>query len=246
MQKVLGIITARGGSKRIPRKNIKDFLGKPLLYWTIKTAKESGVLDRLILSTDDEEIAEIGRLNGTEAPFLRPKEIAQDATPTLPVVQHAITWLSDNENYHPDWLILLEPSSPGRRPFHLREVVRLAEDKEEVDSILGISEIPGHYNPFKSLKMDGKGEITRYPDGELIRNLIHHNQNLPPLYFINSAVYALKPKNLFAKPPSLWGERALGYLMDVKYALDIDTPDEWLVAEIKMKEILKEEDGKTT
>lgn len=236
---IICIMPARGGSKRFPRKNIKKFLGKPLLAWTIKVAKDSGVLDRIILSTDDKEIARIGMKYGTEVPFMRPKKFAQDRSTPLSVVQHAIKWLKDKEDYGVDWVVFLEPSSPGRQTFHIQEVVRLINQKRDIDSIVGISEIPGHFSPLKALSMGESGLITRYPDGELVRNLTHRNQDLPALYFINSAIYAFKATNFFEENPSLWGNRVLGYIMDSRYAIDIDTPDDWLTAEVRMRGMLK-------
>src|SRR3989344_5697715 len=103
-KKILGIITARGGSKGIAGKNVKPLLGKPLIAYTIEAAKKSGVFDRLILSTDDEEIARVAREYGCEVPFMRPSELAQDTTPHLPVVQHAVEWLREHEKYSPDYL----------------------------------------------------------------------------------------------------------------------------------------------
>lgn len=236
--KIVCVITARGGSKRVPRKNVKDFLGKPLIAWSIEVAKKSGVLDRIIVSTEDEEIAKTSREYGAEVPFMRPAELAEDSTPTLPVLQHAVQWLKINESYEPDWAILLEPSSPGRQPFHIREVLRILEKKgSEVDSVTGVSEMPGHFHPLKSLTLQNDGTLARYGDGELIRNLIHRSQDLPKLYFINSAIYAFKTKNFFENPQSLWGNKTLAYIMDPKYACDIDTPEDWIVAEAKMKQL---------
>ncbi|MBI1888947.1 MAG: acylneuraminate cytidylyltransferase family protein [Candidatus Spechtbacteria bacterium] len=222
----------------MPRKNIKEFLGKPLLAWTIEVAKESGVLDRIILSTEDREIAEAGKRYGAEVPFMRPMALAQDSTPALPVVQHAIRWLKDNEKYEVDWIIFLEPSSPGRQAFHIQEVIRLLEQNNEADSFVGVSELPGHFSPLKALQRNNRGMVSRYGDGELIRNLTHRNQDLPSLYFINSAIYAFKVSNIFKDPASLWGSKVFGYIMEPRYALDIDTQDDWVVAEAKMRLLL--------
>src|SRR3989344_2196891 len=120
---ILGIIPARGGSKVIPRKNIKPFLGKPLIVWAIAALKESGVVSRIIVSTDDDEIASVARAYGAEVPFMRPAELAEDSTPTLPVLVHALSWLKENEGYTPEYVVLFEPTSAGKRPFHIREVV---------------------------------------------------------------------------------------------------------------------------
>ncbi len=124
MVSVVGVIPARGGSKSIPRKNVRVFLGKPLLAWTIEATRESGVFDRLVLSTDDAAIAETGRRLGAEAPALRPKELAQDTSPTAPAVKHILQVLQQQGGVA-DIVVILEPTSPGRRPFHLREVVEL-------------------------------------------------------------------------------------------------------------------------
>jgi len=236
---ILGLVTARGGSKRVPRKNIKDFLGKPLLAWTIEVGEESGVFDRFVLTTDDEEIAAVGKHCGIEVPFTRPRELATDTASSYDVVRHAVEWLRDNEKYKADWIILLEPSSPGRQPFHLKEVTRLLQECNDFDSLIGISEMPGHFSHLKELVMDKKSIVTRVSDGAILRNLIHRNQDIPKSYYINSALYAFKTANLFDGNNSLWGDSTYGYSMDEKYALDIDTPDDWLVAEVKMKKLLE-------
>ena len=239
-KKILGLVTARGGSKRVPRKNVKEFCGKPLLAWTAGAGKESGVLDRFVLSTEDAEIARIGKEYGIEVPFTRPAELASDTAGSFDVVHHAVEWLRDNEGYETDWVILLEPSSPGRQSFHLREVAELINTREDVDSIIGISEMPAHFSHLRELVPDKHGIVTRVGDGAILRNLIHRNQDIPKSYYINSALYAFKTTNLFDGNNSLWGDSAYGYIMDEKYALDIDTPSDWLVAEVKMKYLSSE------
>lgn len=238
--KIVCIITARGGSKRVPRKNIKNFLGKPLIAWSIEVAKQSGVLDRIIVSTEDKEIAEISKQYGAEVPFMRPAELAQDSTLTLPVIQHAVQWLKDNENYEADWVVLLEPSSPGRQPFHIQEVVSiLNKSRKEIDSLAGISEVPSHFSPLKALTRDSADMLVRYNDGAKVRNLIHRSQDVPVYYHINSAIYAFHVRNFFDNSPSLWGDRVFGYLMDSKYACDIDTPEDWVIAESKFIQLMQ-------
>src|SRR3989338_8980455 len=244
--KILGLVTARGGSKRVPRKNIKEFCGKPLLAWTIEVGKASGVFDRFVLSTEDSEIAEVGKQYGIEVPFTRPTELASDTAGSFCVVKHAIEWLRDNEKYEAPWIILLEPSSPGRQVFHLQEIVKLLDERTDFDSLVGVSETPGHFSFLKQLTPDQNGILTRVGDGAILRNLIHRNQDVPKSYFINSAVYAFKTANLFDGNNSLWGDSTYGYVMDSKYALDIDTPEDWLVAEIKMKKLLEEKPATST
>jgi|TARA_Y100000310_G_scaffold344034_1_gene454666 CMP-N-acetylneuraminic acid synthetase len=239
--KILGIITARGGSKRVPHKNVKEFLRKPLLAWTIEVGKEAGVFDKFILSTDNKEIAEVGEKYGVEVPFIRPNKLAGDTTGSSEVVKHAIEWLKENENYEADWIIVLEPSSPGRQAKHIKEVAKLIQERDDFDSITGVSEVPGHFSHLKQLNSDDKGVVTRVGDNSILRNLIHRNQDVPKSFFINSAIYAFKTKNLYNGNNGLWGNSTYGYIMDEKYALDIDTPDDWIIAEVKMKKLLKEQ-----
>ncbi|MCD6471486.1 acylneuraminate cytidylyltransferase family protein [bacterium] len=237
--KIIAIIPARSNSKRVPHKNIKMFLGKPLIYWTITAAKESNCLDRIILNTDSPKIAKVGERYGAEVQFIRPKYLAKNTTTSLDVVRHHMLWLKKHENYIPDWVILLEPSSPGRQPFHIKEVVKILKSEKNIDSLVGISVVPGHYNPLKILRRNKNGLVTRYYDGQQVKCLIHRNQDLPTLYFINSSIYAFKIKNILDDPPSLWGERVFGYVMGIEYSMDIDTPDDWIIAEAKMKALKK-------
>lgn len=239
-KKILGLVTARGGSKRVPGKNIKNFCGKPLLVWTVEVGKGSGVFDRFILTTDDEDIARVGKEHGVEVPFMRPAELASDTAGSYDAVKHAVEWLRDNESYEADWIVLLEPSSPGRQDFHLKEVADLIASRDDFDSIIGVSETPAHFSHLKELTPNEKGIVTRVTDGAILRNLIHRNQDIPTSHYINSALYAFKASNLFDGNNSLWGDSTYGYAMDEKYALDIDTPSDWLIAEVKMRELLKE------
>lgn len=235
----LAVIPARGGSRGIPRKNIKVFLGKPLLAWAVEVARESGVFRRVILSTEDEEIAEIGRAYGAEVLFLRPQELAKDTTPTAPVIQHAVAWLRDWEHWTPDFVMILEPTSPARRVFHIREAAELLVNSG-ADSIASVSEVLHHYNPVKVLKCNDDGTIEGI-QGMHIRDMIHRRQDLPIYYAFNGLLFSCKIDVLSLNPPTIWGERVLGYVVDQKYNLDIDSPEDWVVAEARMRSILEEE-----
>ncbi|HEY5903570.1 MAG TPA: acylneuraminate cytidylyltransferase family protein, partial [Anaerolineales bacterium] len=114
MSQVLAVIPARGGSKGIPRKNIRLFSGWPLLAWSIAAAQQAETVSRVIVSTDDEEIAAVGREYGAETPFLRPAEFARDDTTDLPVFEHALRWLDEHEGYRPEVVVQLRPTSPIR------------------------------------------------------------------------------------------------------------------------------------
>lgn len=160
-KEILGIIPARGGSKSIHRKNIKPFAGKPLIAWAIETLIQSGVVGRVIVSTDDEEIAEVAKKYGARVPFIRPAELAGDTTPTLPVLQHALKWLKENDGYWPDYVVLLEPTSPSKRSFHMRAVVKMLVETG-ADSTISVSEVPGVLNPHWQLKLDEKGRVELF------------------------------------------------------------------------------------
>jgi N-acylneuraminate cytidylyltransferase len=239
--KILGIIPARGGSKSIPRKNIKPFLGKPLIGWSIEALQKSGVCDRIVVSTDDKEIAETAKKFGAEVPFIRPAELARDATPTLPVLQHAIKWLKDNENYEPDAVVLTQATSPGVRAFHFKEGLELFFSSG-AHSVVSVVETPANYNPhwqFSLASADGRLELFT---GAPVKNVIRRRQELPKTYVRNSAFYIFKPSLLFEAEPSFYGEDVRGYVMDNVYNIDIDSPDDWADAEKKLKAVLQ--DGK--
>lgn len=238
-KEILGIIPARGGSKSILRKNIKSFAGKPLIGWAIETLKQSGVAGRVIVSTDDEEIAEVARKHGAQVPFMRPAELAQDSTPTLPVLEHALQWLKENEGYSPDYVVLLEPTSPSKRPFHVREVVKMLMDTG-ADSVISVSEVPGILNPHWQLKLGEGGRVELFTGGSM-KNVIRRRQDLPKTHYRNSSIYAFKSELLFQDDPSFYGEDVRAYVTDFKYAFDIDTPEDWEFAERQFKKILTEE-----
>lgn len=229
MLKVIGIITARGGSKGIPRKNIKELLGKPLIAYTVEAAKESGVFDRLILSTDDKEIAEVAKHYGCEVPFMRPPELAQDSTPHLPVLQHAVRWLKDNENYFPDYVMIFQPTAPLRQAFHICEAAELLQ-KTGADSLVSVSEVPGHHNPHWQFRLDAENRIRIFT-GEPFSQIIKRRQDLPKTYTRNGAIYLFKTELLFLPDPSFYGNDIRAYIMDEKYSVNIDGLEDWYKAE---------------
>jgi CMP-N,N'-diacetyllegionaminic acid synthase len=149
----LGVITARGGSKGIPGKNLKRLAGRPLLDYTIESSVASGAFERIVLSTDDDEIAAYGRSRGCDVPFIRPAELAQDDTPHLPVMQHVVAWLETHQDYRPDAVAILQPTSPLRRAEDIRRAVALLADSD-ADSVVTVSEVPAHMNPMRMLRID--------------------------------------------------------------------------------------------
>ncbi|MBI2552423.1 acylneuraminate cytidylyltransferase family protein [Candidatus Uhrbacteria bacterium] len=235
--KVLGLIPARGGSKSIPKKNIKIFCGKPLIAWKIEAAIKSGVIGRLIVSTDDQEIAEVARHFGAEAPFLRPAELAEDTTPTLPVVQHALSWFRQKEDYHPDIAMLLEPTSPSVQPFHIREALDLFV-KTGADSVVSVVEVPAEYHPYWQFTIGEHDRLALFA-GESIRQIVSRRQDLPKTYHRNGVLYVFKPGLVFDPNPSIYGDDIRAYLMDPQYSSDINNAEDWSEAEDKMRTILE-------
>lgn len=240
MSKILGIITARGGSKSVPRKNIKPLLGKPLIFYTIDAAKKSGVFDRLILSTDDKEIADVAKEYGCEIPFMRPKELAEDSTQHMPVVQHAVTWLKENEGYEPEYVMILQPTSPLRQSFHIQEAVSLME-QTGADSVLSVAQIPEQYSIHKAMVKNENGFLTLY-GGEPVWKRTARRQELAPSYWSIGSIYLFKTELLFdADHPNFYGEKVAPYIVDKKYLVDINEPEDWIYAEEAMKRLLSNE-----
>lgn len=153
--KVLGLIPARGGSKRIPKKNIKEMFGKPLISWTIDEAKKSKYIDRLITSTDSEEIASIAKKCGSEVPFMRPAELAEDTVRDFPVFDHALTWLKEHEQYVPDIVVLLRPTSPLRTVADIDGALELLAAHPEADSVRTVT--APEQSPYKMFKVRDDG-----------------------------------------------------------------------------------------
>jgi len=235
-KKIIALIPARGGSKSIPGKNIKEFCGKPLIAWSIEAARQSGLASRVIVSTDYDEIADIAKKFGAEVPFMRPAELAQDTTPTLPVMIHAVSYLLEAENYKPDYVLLLEPTSPGRQARHIKEAAELAF-KTGADAVVSVVEVPGRYSPFWQFKV-GADQRMEIATGGSLKSIITRRQNLPKTYTRDGAIYLFKTKLLFAAEPSIYGDDARAYIMDPAYSLDIDTPEDWVEAEVKMKSLI--------
>jgi len=224
------VITARGGSKGLPGKNLRPLAGRPLIAHTIDTARESGAFDRVILSTDDEAIAAEGRSRGCEVPFMRPPELARDETPHLPVLQHAVEWLRDRGGYAPDAVMILQPTSPLRRPQDIRESIALME-RSGADSVVSVSDVPAHFNPMRTLRIDGQGFASLFVTGEPVRRRINRRQDMPAAWTMNGAIYLFRTGVLGGSEPSLYGTRTAAYVMPAAFGISIDSLDDWTEAE---------------
>ena len=204
--RVLGLIPARGGSKGVPRKNIRLLCGKPLLQYTAEIALESQQLSRVIVSTDDEEIAKVGIQCGMEVPFFRPKELAQDDTAMLPVVQHALQFL-EAAGDHFDAVCLLQPTNPLRRTVDIGACIDLLSNSHITAAITIIS-VPTDYNPHWVYFQDDSGQLT-LSTGELTP--ITRRQELPPAFHREGSVYVTR-RNVVVNQNSLYGDRLAGHL----------------------------------
>ncbi len=213
----IGLITARGGSKGIPHKNIRPLAGKPLIAWTIQAAEQSRMLSRTIVSTDDPEIADVARQWGAEVPFMRPPELSQDDSPHRGVVLHALEWLESETASPPDYLMLLQPTSPLRTAEDIDGAIALAKEKD-ADSVISVCPTPHHPYLSKAISPDGHLlDFIERPDGYLPR------QTLPPAYALNGAIYMVR-RSVLLERDDWYTERTFAYVMPPERSFDIDTP----------------------
>jgi len=217
--KTVAIIPARGGSKGIPRKNVKELNGKPLIGYIIETALSVDEIDRVIVSTEDPEIAIVAKEFGAEVPFVRPKELADDSTPTLPVLQHVVSSLEEYENYTPDVVVLLYVTSPLLKTERVSEAVKLLKEGN-FDSVISVVEDRGHY------WIENNENYERlYP------KVIKNRQFTKPLYRENGAIYACKRAVLMEENVLVGGK--VGFLvMSDRESIDIDELIDFEIAEI--------------
>lgn len=226
---VLAIIPARGGSKGIPRKNIRTFAGHPLIAFSIAAALQAKTVTRVIVSTDDQGIAEISRRYGAETPFLRPAELAGDGITDLPVFQHALTWFEEKEHYRPDVVLHLHATTPVRPLGCLDQAVRLLSDRVQAECVRSVVE--AGQNPHKMWRID---PVT----GQLVPLLTVSGvaepynaprQSLPPVYWQTGHVNAIRPATI--RSGSMTGKVILPIIIPLLYLVDIDTPADWEHAE---------------
>lgn len=223
--RVVGLVPARGGSRGIPRKNARLLAGRPLLAYTAEAASRARLLSRVILSTEDPEIAEIGRACGLEVPFLRPAELARDETPTLPVVEHALRWL-DGRGESVDAVCLLQPTHPLRRSEDIDACIELCE-RSGADSVITTCLVPPEFNPHWVYFQSETGEL-RLAMGNATP--IARRQDLPAAYRREGSVY-LTRRQVVLEQGSLYGRRTLGVLVDPAHSVNLDTLEDWSRAE---------------
>jgi len=224
--KILGIIPARGGSKGIPGKNIRMLNGKPLIHYAAWAAFESGLVDRLILTTDSVEIAGVGKTLGIEVPFIRPAELAQDDTPMFPVIDHVVQFV-EREGWMPDVIILLQPTAPLRQPKHIQDAVNILI-ATKCDSVASVVEVPQHYAPDFVLKLED-GKLKPF----LESGLKTRRQDVRPAYSRDGSIYAFW-RNVFIQKRSIYGDDCRPLLISHDESCNLDTMEDWREVERKI------------
>jgi CMP-N-acetylneuraminic acid synthetase len=222
---ILGLIPARGGSKTIPQKSIAPLAGRPLLAWTADAALASGRLSRVILSTDDPLIARVGRSLGLEVPFLRPAELAQDESPAIDVIRHALDWLAGHQEYRPDAVMLLQPTSPLRRTEHIDAAAELLIESG-ADSVVSVVAVPHQFNPVSVMKLE-EGRLVPFLPGPLITR----RQAKPLVYARNGPALVLSRRSVLLDQGQLYGSDCRPLLMHPFDSVDIDEPADLELAE---------------
>ena len=229
--KILTIIPARGGSKGIKLKNLSKINDKPLVAFSIEHSLESKLINRTIVSTDNEEIAKVSEEYGAEIPILRSKELAGDRILDLPVFEHMLTYLKEEENYEPEIVVHLRPTSPYRKAEWVDSAIKLLIENTSADSVRSVSEPSQH--PYRVFEIKNKYlhplMNERHPEPYLLRR-----QDLPKMYYYNCVIDVTKPSTIFNKK-SMTGDKMLPYIMKREDSIDIDTPMDLEFAKVFLK-----------
>jgi CMP-N,N'-diacetyllegionaminic acid synthase len=217
---ICAIIPAKGRSSRIPGKNLKDLCGKPMLAYILETARSVGGIDRVIVSTDSEEVKKVAEQYGAEAPFIRPKELTEDDVTTRAVLEHAASWLEEHENYSPDYILLLYPTSPLLRKERIEEAVKIAVERDS-DSVISGELDKGHY----WIEVEGGWERL-YPQKQV------NSQYQVPLFVENGAIYLTKRRFMKRQYAA---DKADVVIMEPGENIDIDYPEDFAKVEAILK-----------
>jgi len=225
---IIAIIPARGGSESIPRKNIKLLADKPLIVYTIETALECKLLERVIVTTDDEEIAAISKEHGAEVPFIRPRELALDTTPMLPVLQHAVSYLEQNEKLRIDIVVILQPTSPFREVSDIENCIKKLQN-EKADSVVTVCE--AEHNPyFVMMKFQNDNLVPLLKTEKPVTR----RQDAPKVYRLNGAVYAVR-RGVLMNENKIFTDNTKAVIMLHEKSIDLDRPLDFEFADFLMK-----------
>tara|TARA_R100000935_G_scaffold43936_1_gene66610 strand:- start:163 stop:852 length:690 start_codon:yes stop_codon:yes gene_type:complete len=218
----IAIIPARGGSKRLPGKNVKSLAGKPLIAWTIEAALQSKVFDHVFVSTDCDEIAKVAKSFGAQVPFLRPAEIATDTATTNDVVTHLVEWFEEEHTKEVTTVSILQPTSPLRNAQHIQEAFELMKDKH-AKAVISVCELEHPIQFCNKLALDGS------MDGFIDPKNIQRTQDLEPYYRLNGAIYFLS-REYVSRLNELYSEGTYSYVMTSQLSVDIDTKEDFTLA----------------
>ncbi len=228
MLRVLGVIPARGGSKGIPKKNIKPLAGLPLIAYSIRAAKKSRYLTDCIVSSDNTKIISVSRKYGAVTPFTRPSRLATDRASSLSVLKHAVNFMEKKQGRY-DFIVLLQPTAPLRTSQDIDRSIMLLRDSK-ADSVISVSEISDPH-PGKTMQIH-KGTLKPF-----LPKFWHEGirrQDLPRVFALNGAVYAVRRDTLMKKH-SLWGKKSLAYVMPVERSVNIDSKIDLALAELYLR-----------
>lgn len=230
---ILGVITARGGSKSVPQKNIKSLGGKPLIAYTIETAKKSDLLADLIVSTDDEKIASVCREYDILVPFMQPAELATDSSGHLGVMRYALEFMENKKGVVYDYAVIFQPTSPFRLVEDINKTIEKIIERG-ADSAFSMYEIEPSQHPMKVKKMDGDIVLPYCMEEEIGT----HRQDFPVAYKRSGAVYVTK-RDLIMNENRLFGDFIVGHIVPLERSIDIDSSFDWLKAEYMLEELKK-------
>jgi CMP-N-acetylneuraminic acid synthetase len=225
---ILGIITARGGSKGIPKKNLRKVSGVPLIEYTINTAKKSKKITRLIVSTDNPEIIKLTKKLGVEVPFRRPAKYARDNSLSVDVINHALQFLKNNEGYSPDIVIILQPTSPLRNSSNIDKSVNLLI-KSQASSVVGV--FPMKQYPFKAFLVDKKNCLIPFTKN---LNKYSQRQNIPSFFYPTGSLYTFWTKTLLTHK-NIYGKKIKPIVVSKEESIDVDEPFDLFLVEMLLK-----------
>lgn len=226
---VLTIIPARGESKRLPGKNTKELYGKPLIGWSIKEAVSCVDIDRIVVSTDDEDIAEVAKKYGVEIPFMRPADLANDTASTVDVIFHTIEWLRKHQDYQAEYILLLQPTSPLRTVADIENAIQMLKDK---DALAVVSVCETDHHPWWSNTLPENGNMKNFIRPDILNK---RRQDLPVFYRLNGAIY-LAETDYLHECNGFFGPDTFAYKMPKSRSVDIDSDLDFKLAQLLLEE----------
>jgi len=226
---VLAIIPARGGSKELPGKNIKELCGKPLIAWSIEVAENCSAIDRIVVSTDDDQIVDGVKKYGAEVPFERPAELANDTASTINVIFHTIDWLREHQDFRPEYILLLQPTSPLRTVEDIEGTIQTLKDKD-ARAVVSVCETDHH--PWWSNILSEDGNMKDFIRPKILDK---RRQDLPKYYRLNGAIYLAATKYLRERN-GFFGPNTFAYEMPKERSVDIDSDLDFKLVSLLLQE----------